>query len=75
MTKNETRRRFMAHFATIGLSTTLLPGVLWGRMQQEGSEQVSDEMLKDALAVSGMEFSEGDRKTMLQAINRSFARF
>jgi hypothetical protein len=30
---DDTRRRFMAHFASIGLGSTLLPGVLWTRMQ------------------------------------------
>ena len=30
---NETRRRFMTHFAGIGLGATLAPGVVWARMQ------------------------------------------
>ena len=32
----ETRRRFMTHFASVGLGTTLVPGVLWARMQDAG---------------------------------------
>ena len=34
----ETRRRFMAHFAGIGLGTTLAPGILWARMQDAGAQ-------------------------------------
>ena len=37
----ETRRRFMAHFASIGLGTTLAPGVLWARMQDAGDADAS----------------------------------
>ena len=33
----ETRRRFMTHFAGIGLGTTLAPGMLWARMQDAGA--------------------------------------
>src|SRR5262249_6586938 len=72
---DETRRRFMAHFAGIGLGSTLLPGVLWGQFQQSGSQRVSAEMLKSALAVSAIDFSEEDRKAMLQGINQSLTRY
>ena len=37
----ETRRRFMAHFAGAGLGATLVPGVLWARMQDAGASQVT----------------------------------
>src|SRR5262245_30644573 len=72
---DRTRRRFMAHFASVGLSTTLLPGVLWGRMQQDGAGRITAEMLKDALAVAGLDMSEADRTAMLQAVNQSLNRF
>ncbi len=71
----ETRRRFMAHFAGIGLGSTLLPGVLWGQLQQSGSQRVTAEMLKTSLAVSGIDFSEEDRKAMLQGVNQSMTRY
>jgi Asp-tRNA(Asn)/Glu-tRNA(Gln) amidotransferase A subunit family amidase len=72
---DETRRRFMAHFAGIGLGSTLLPGVLWGQLQQSGSQRVTAEMLKTSLAVSGIDFSEEDRKAMLQGVNQSLTRY
>ena len=37
----DTRRRFMAHFAGIGLGATLAPGILWARMQDAGREDAS----------------------------------
>src|SRR5262245_46629750 len=73
--QNETRRRFMAYFAGIGLGSTLLPGVLWGKMQQQGAQRITAEMLKDALTVSGLEFSETDRSAMLDATNQSLSRY
>ncbi len=30
-----TRRRFLAYFSSVGLSSTLLPGVLWAQIQDE----------------------------------------
>ena len=30
-----TRRRFLAYFSSVGLSPTLLPGVLWAQVQEE----------------------------------------
>jgi Asp-tRNA(Asn)/Glu-tRNA(Gln) amidotransferase A subunit family amidase len=74
MTKTqETRRRFIAHCANLGLSTTLLPGVLWGEMQRAGTESITADMLTGALAVAGLEFTEDERKAMLQTVNRSLA--
>src|SRR5215831_11895636 len=72
---DETRRRFMGHFAGIGLGSTLLPGVLWGQLQQSDSQRVTAEMLKTSLAVSGIDFGEEDRKAMLQGVNQSLTRY
>ena len=63
----DTRRRFMAHFASIGLGTTLVPGVLWARMQDAGTQTVTLAMVTDALQLSGIELSEEDRKAMVEA--------
>ncbi len=72
---NETRRRFMAHFASLGLGSTLLPGVLWAGMQQAGAQRVSTQMMKDALSISGIEFSDEERDRMLQSVNQSMSRY
>jgi hypothetical protein len=67
----ETRRRFMTHFASVGLGTTLVPGVLWARMQDAGASQVTLAMLTDALKLSGVELSEEDRKELVENANRN----
>src|SRR5580704_2158434 len=72
---NETRRRFMAHFATLGLSTTLLPGVLWAGMQQAGAQKVNSEMLKESLAIAGLEFADDERERMLDTVNRALSQY
>jgi Asp-tRNA(Asn)/Glu-tRNA(Gln) amidotransferase A subunit family amidase len=67
----ETRRRFMTHFASVGLGTTLVPGVLWARMQDAGASQVTLAMLTDALRLSGIELGEEDSKQLVESANRN----
>jgi len=67
----ETRRRFITHFASVGLGTTLVPGVLWARMQDAGASQVTLPMLTDALKMSGIELSEEDSKQLVESANRN----
>src|SRR6185295_340124 len=72
---NETRRRFMAHFASIGLGSTLLPGVLWAQVQQSGANRVSAGMMKESLKLSGMEFSDEEMGRMTNNVNQSLGRW
>jgi Asp-tRNA(Asn)/Glu-tRNA(Gln) amidotransferase A subunit family amidase len=71
---DETRRRFMTHFAGAGLGATLAPGILWARMQDAGTNTVTLEMLTDALKLSGIELSEADRKQMVDSANQTLNR-
>ncbi|MDR3703344.1 MAG: amidase, partial [Candidatus Sulfopaludibacter sp.] len=75
MALDETRRRFLGCCSGMGLGGTLLPGVLWAQMQQEDAQQVTPEMLKSALAIAGLSFSEADEKSMLQSVNGSLTRY
>ena len=72
---DETRRRFMAHFASVGLGCTLAPGVLWARMQDAGAQRITLEMVTDALKLSGIELTESEREGIVQSANRNLARF
>src|SRR5436305_8937892 len=72
---HDSRRRFMAHFAGIGLGATLAPGVLWARMQDAGAKKITLAMITDALALSGLEFTEDERKAMLDAANQNLTRY
>src|SRR5438093_941245 len=70
---NETRRRFMTHFASIGLGTTLAPGIIWARMQDSGAKKITLEMVADAMKLSGIELTDAELKGMVDTANRNLA--
>lgn len=71
----ETRRRFMAFCASAGLGSTLVPGVLWARMQDAGTGTVTLAMVTDALKLSGIDLTEDERKAMVEAANANLERY
>jgi Asp-tRNA(Asn)/Glu-tRNA(Gln) amidotransferase A subunit family amidase len=70
---DQTRRRFMAHFAGAGLGTTLAPGILWARMQDAGTPRVTLAMVTDALMLSGIDLTEEERTALVEGANRNLA--
>src|SRR5439155_21698624 len=68
---NETRRRFMTHFASIGLGATLAPGIIWARMQDSGAKKITLEMVADAMKLSGIELTDAELKGMVDTANRN----
>ena len=59
------RRAFMAYFSSIGLGSTLLPGVLWGQLQQQQQgPAITPEMIASAEQIAGLEFSDEERQAM-----------
>jgi len=68
---DQTRRRFMATFAGAGLGSTLVPGVLWARMQDAGASRVTLAMVTDALKTSGIELSEDEKANVVESANRN----
>ncbi|NIR45913.1 MAG: amidase [Gemmatimonadetes bacterium] len=63
-----TRRRFLGYFSAIGLSSTLMPGVLWSRVQEQEAPTVTLEMLEDAERLAGLSFTEEERQLMLRGL-------
>ena len=61
------RRAFMAYFGAVGLSSTLLPGVLWSQVQQQGTE-ITKEMIAGAEEISGLKFSDEERTAMVRSL-------
>jgi Asp-tRNA(Asn)/Glu-tRNA(Gln) amidotransferase A subunit family amidase len=61
------RRRFLAFFSSLGLSTTLLPGVLWAMGQEKAS--VTPGMLDSAVKLAGLSLDEPQRQLMLKGLN------
>jgi Asp-tRNA(Asn)/Glu-tRNA(Gln) amidotransferase A subunit family amidase len=70
---HDTRRRFITHFASIGLGTTLAPGIIWARMQDTGAKKITLEMVADAMKLSGLDFTDAELKAMVDAANRNLA--
>jgi Asp-tRNA(Asn)/Glu-tRNA(Gln) amidotransferase A subunit family amidase len=69
------RRRFMVHFAGIGLGSTLVPGIIWARMQDARTDLITLPMVTEALKLSGIELSEADRQAMVQSANQNLSRY
>ena len=74
MSINESRRRFMAYFSSVGLGTTLVPGILWGKMQETGSQQITLDMLTTSLKLGGVEFGAEERQAMVNTANQNLTR-
>src|SRR4026209_1507414 len=72
---HETRRRFMAPFAGIGLGATLGPRILWGRVADAGEKKITLAMVTDAMKLSGLEFTETELKAMVDSANQNLARY
>jgi Asp-tRNA(Asn)/Glu-tRNA(Gln) amidotransferase A subunit family amidase len=72
---DDTRRRFMTHFAGLGLGATLAPGVLWARLQDQGAELVTLEMVSDALKLAGIDATEEERRSMVAGANQALGRY
>jgi hypothetical protein len=64
------RRSFLAYFSGLGLSATVLPGVLWAKMQDDEVTKVTKEILKDAEQIAGFEFTDQERDLMVDGLNK-----
>lgn len=60
------RRAFMAYFGSIGLGSTLLPGVLWAQTQggQQQEPEITPQQIAAAEEVAGLKFSDEERQAM-----------
>src|SRR5687767_10320752 len=62
------RREFLAYFSSIGLGTSLLPGVLWAKVAT-GAE-VTKETIAAAEEIAGMSFTDDERTMMVRSLNQ-----
>jgi len=67
-TKQLDRRRFMTYFTGLGLTSTLMPGVLWAKLQEEKTVEITKEMLLEAEHLAGLEFTDSERDLMLEGL-------
>lgn len=69
------RRAFLGYFSSLGLGSTLLPGVLWGKMQDQKAARVTKETLRESAAASGLAFNDHQLEEMVQGVNKNIPRW
>ncbi len=57
------RRAFMGYFASLGLGSTLLPGVLWAKVA--AGEEITTQTIACAEEIAGLKFDAEDREMMV----------
>lgn len=62
------RRAFLSLFAATGLSTTLLPGVLWAQMQS-GTKVVSLDMVRESARLAGLEWTDDECQELVSSLS------
>jgi Asp-tRNA(Asn)/Glu-tRNA(Gln) amidotransferase A subunit family amidase len=64
------RRRFLAACSTLGLTSTLLPGLLWARMVERDPEaaavEVTPTLLDEMTALAGLTVTDAERERMVR---------
>ena len=69
------RRSFLAYLSSLGLTSTLLPGVLWAKIDEEKPARITIEMLRTAAAVAGVRFTEQQLERMLNGVNENLGKY
>ena len=67
------RRHFIAFFSSLGLSSTLFPGVLWAQVREKATQKITKEMLVAAEQIAGLHFTDAQREMMLAGVNENSA--
>jgi Asp-tRNA(Asn)/Glu-tRNA(Gln) amidotransferase A subunit family amidase len=62
------RRDFLAMFGTLGLGSTLLPGVLWTRL--EAGAEITTATIAAAEEIAGLTFDDAQRTMMVENLKR-----
>jgi Asp-tRNA(Asn)/Glu-tRNA(Gln) amidotransferase A subunit family amidase len=62
------RREFMSYFASVGLGSTLLPGVLWAKVAAGEALEITASTIADAEEVAGLKFDPEEREMMVDGL-------
>jgi Asp-tRNA(Asn)/Glu-tRNA(Gln) amidotransferase A subunit family amidase len=66
------RRAFMTYFGSIGLGSTLLPGVLWAQLQQQQQQpEITKEMIASAEQISGIHLTDDERAEITRGLQQT----
>src|SRR5687768_11548544 len=60
------RRAFMGYFSSIGLGSTLMPGVLWAKAAD--GEEINAATIACAEEIAGLKFDEAEREMMVDGL-------
>lgn len=63
------RRTFLAYFSSIGLGTSLLPGVLWSKVA--AGAEITKETIASAEEIAGVTFTDEERAMMVRNLNQT----
>lgn len=63
------RRTFMGYFASVGLGSTVLPGVLWAKAA--AGAEITTATIASAEEMAGLQFTDDQRKVMLEGIKNT----
>jgi Asp-tRNA(Asn)/Glu-tRNA(Gln) amidotransferase A subunit family amidase len=69
------RRRFLAYFSTTSFAATLLPEALWTRLEAQPEPRITLDMLKAAEQIAGLQFTDADRKLLLDDVNNHLTQY
>lgn len=61
------RRDFLAYFSSLGLGSTLLPGVLWAKVS--AGAEITKETIAAAEEIAGVSFTDDERAMMVRNLN------
>jgi Asp-tRNA(Asn)/Glu-tRNA(Gln) amidotransferase A subunit family amidase len=62
------RRHFLAVFSATGLSSTLVPGILWAQIQQ-GTRTISVEMIRESARLAGIEIPDEEARDLATSLS------
>jgi Asp-tRNA(Asn)/Glu-tRNA(Gln) amidotransferase A subunit family amidase len=65
------RRAFVAYFSSIGLGSTLLPGVLWAQAQQQQAPEITKESIAAAEQIAGVSFTDDERANIARGLQQA----
>ena len=69
------RRRFVAYFSGLGLSSTLFPGVLWSETAGTADRKVTVDLIEKAEELAGLAFTPEERAMMAEGLEQERERF
>jgi Asp-tRNA(Asn)/Glu-tRNA(Gln) amidotransferase A subunit family amidase len=65
------RRSFMSYFASVGLGSSLLPGLLWARVH--AGAEITPAAIASAEEIAGLTFSDAEREMMVSGLKAQAA--